>query len=121
MNTKYSKKSKYGSRKVTIDGVTYDSVKEYHRACELKLLERAGVISGLKRQVEYVLIPTQRIDGMVVERKCSYYADFVYWKDGQLVVEDVKGYRDPASAAYAKFTIKRKLMLYVYGIRISEV
>lgn len=41
--------------------------------------------------------------------------------DGKTVVEDVKGYRDPSSAAYAKFVIKRKLMLERYGIQIQEV
>lgn len=47
--------------------------------------------------------------------------DFVYTQDGETVVEDVKGYRDPASAGYAKYVIKRKLMLYRYGIRVREV
>ena len=112
---------KYGNRKTEIDGLEFDSKKEAQRYWELKLLQRAGVISGLELQKEFELIPTQRIDGKVVERACKYKADFAYKKDGKLVVEDVKGYRDPASAAYAKFTIKRKLMLYVHGIKIIEV
>lgn len=111
----YSKKSKYGSRKVTIDGVTYDSLKEYHRFCDLKLMQRAGIITGLQRQVKYELIPTQRINGKVIERPVNYYADFVYKMDRQLVVEDVKGYKTP------EYVIKRKLMLSVYGIQIHEV
>ena len=100
----------------------FDSVKECRRFAELMLLLKAGEISELECQKEYVLIPaTKRPDGKL-ERACTYVADFVYIdEDGQLVVEDVKGYRDPASAAYAKFVIKRKLMLQRYGICIKEV
>ena len=112
---------KYNNKKVVVNGITYDSKKEYARHCDLMLMERAGLISQLQRQVKYELIPTQRIDGKVVERPISYIADFVYYKDGGLVVEDVKGYRDPASAGYAKFVIKRKLMLWIHKIRITEV
>lgn len=78
----------------------------------------------LELQKKYVLIPAQRdCHNKVIERECAYYADFVYidCDSGELVVEDVKGYRDPASAAYAKYTIKRKLMLQIYGIRIKEI
>ena len=109
------KKSKYKNHIVTIDGVTYDSLKEYHRFCDLKLMQRAGIITGLQRQVKYELIPTQRINGKVIERPVYYYADFVYKMDRQLVVEDVKGYKTP------EYVIKRKLMLSVYGIQIHEV
>ena len=127
------KKSKYKNKTVTIDGITFDSMKEGNRYRELKLLERAGKITGLQRQVKYILIPSQfgrvpdaqRPGGtkrVCLERECSYIADFVYKNsDGQLIVEDVKGYRDPASAAYAKYVIKRKLMLERYDIQISEV
>ena len=107
--------SKYYSRKVTKDGVTFDSVKEYRRFCELSLLERAGAIADLKRQVKFELIPSQRIDGKVVERPCTYVADFVYQEGGKTVVEDTKGFRTK------DYIIKRKLMLHVHGIRITEV
>lgn len=112
---------KYNNKKVVVNGITYDSKKEYQRHCDLMLMERAGLISNLQRQVKYELIPTQRIDGKVVERPISYIADFVYHKDGGLVCEDVKGYRDPSSAGYAKFVLKRKMMLWIHGIRITEV
>ena len=115
------KAPKYKNTKVVVNGITYDSKKEYARHCDLMLMERAGLITNLQRQVKYELIPTQRIDGKVIERPVTYIADFVYTKDGGLCVEDVKGYRNPASAGYAKFVLKRKLMLYIYGIRITEV
>ena len=114
--------NKYGAQKVELDGIQFDSKKEAQRYAELKLLERGKVISNLQRQVKFVLIPTQRIDGKVVEREVSYIADFVYNDEqGSVVVEDVKGYRDPSSSGYAKFVIKRKLMLYLRGIRVNEV
>lgn len=123
-------RSKYGSRKVVRDGMTFDSVKEYNRWCELKLLERAGKIRNLKRQDKFVLIPAQHEDdtvgarggvkrGKLLEREISYVADFTYTQNGDTVVEDVKGYK--GGSAYAVFVIKRKLMLYIHGIRIKEV
>lgn len=107
--------SKYHSRKITRDGMTFDSVKEYRRYCELLLLERAGAITELQRQVKFELIPAQRIDGKVVERSCQYIADFVYQENGKRVVEDTKGMKTK------DYIIKRKLMLYIHGIRIKEV
>lgn len=106
--------AKYHNRKVTRDGETFDSVKEYRRFCELRLLERAGAVTDLRRQVKFELIPAQRIDGKVVERACSYVADFVYMENGQQVVEDAKGMRTQ------EYRLKRKLMLWVQGIRIRE-
>lgn len=123
--------SKYHSRKVTVDGVTYDSKKEYRRFKELSLLERAGTIQNLQRQVKYVLIPAQREfcneiytkgrkkgcfkPGKLLEKECSYIADFVYIQNGKTVIEDTKGFRTK------DYIIKRKLMLWVHGIQIKEV
>lgn len=103
--------SKYRNIKTTTsDGITHDSIKEANRWCELKLLERAGKIRLLQRQVKYALIPKQ--EG---EREVCYIADFVYQEDGRLVVEDVKGKRTK------DYIIKRKLMLWVHGIKIKEI
>ena len=102
--------SKYGNRKLKApDGQVFDSVKEFHRYGVLRLLERAGKISDLKRQVSFELIPKQ--DG---ERACTYVADFTYYEDGKLVVEDCKGFKTEV------YRLKRKLMLWVHGIRIKE-
>lgn len=109
---------KYRNKKITINGITYDSQKEYSRHNELKLLERAGVISDLERQVKYTLIPTQRIDGKVVEREVSYIADFRYQQDGETVVEDVKS---PITRKEPLYICKRKMMLYFHGIRIKQM
>ena len=102
--------SKYGNRKIKApDGQVFDSVKEFHRWGCLRLLERAGAIKDLKRQVKFELIP--RIGD---ERPCNYIADFTYMENGEMVVEDVKGVRTDA------YKIKKKLMLWVHGIRIKE-
>ena len=130
-----SSKLKYGSKKTILDGISFDSKKEANRWAELRILEKAGKIEDLRRQVKFELIPAQfesyprygkkgqRLkDGQTcVEQACNYYADFVYLEDGHLVVEDVKGYKDPRSVPYAKFVIKRKLMLWIHGIKIREV
>jgi hypothetical protein len=98
----------------TFDGNVHDSRKEANRWSQLLLLERAGVISDLKRQVRYELIPKQ--EG---ERAVYYVADFEYIENGNKVVEDVKGYKE--GLAYRVFAIKRKLMLYVHGIKVKEI
>ena len=104
---------------VKIDG--YDSKKEYRRAKELKLLEKKGIITGLQEQVKYELISPQyrfyEVQGVrkmlrkkkLIERGVYYIADFVYYR------EDTKGVRTK------EYIIKRKLMLYVHGIKIKEV
>lgn len=109
---------KYGNRKVERDGIVFDSVKECQRYCELKLMQRAGVISDLQLQVPFELIPAQKVefpDGVVKERSVTYIADFVYKQNGVQVVEDTKGYKT------AEYNMKRKMMLYFHNIRIREV
>ena len=100
-----------------IDGITFDSAKEAQRWAELKLLERAGQIFELQRQVPFVLVPKQERDGKVIERPVVYRADFVYTENGKEVVEDVKS---PATKT-KEYILKRKLMLWEYGIQIREV
>lgn len=81
------------------------------------MLQKAGEIQYLERQVRFTLIPTQKIDGKVVERPVVYIADFKYWdnRTGEQVVEDVKGMKTK------EYIIKRKLMLWRFGIKIYEV
>ena len=117
--------NKYHNRKVTtFDGIEHASQKEANRWCELKLLERAGKIYNLDRQVKFTLIPAQYEEVIVgkkpkkklVERECSYVADFVYADEtGHLTVEDTKGVKTK------DYVIKRKLMLKVHQIKIREV
>lgn len=126
-----AKTNKYNAKKVSVDGIEFDSKKEAKRYQELLLLQKAGEIYMLERQKTYELLPAQRepdtvgkrggvIKGKLLERAVEYVADFVYTdKNGKTVVEDVKGFRE--GGAYAVFVLKRKLMLYRYGIKIIEV
>lgn len=121
--------NKYNAKKIVVDGIKFDSKKEANRYSELKLLERCGAISNLELQKVYELIPAQyefyerygkngnRLkDGKrCLERSCIYKADFVYIENGKTVVEDVKGFR------IDEYKIKKKLMLYIHGIKIKEV
>lgn len=114
------RRNKYYARKCKIRGTVFDSRKEAQRYAELQLLLKAGLICDLERQKKYILVPPQRDEnGKLIEREISYIADFVYKENGKEVVEDVKGYKE--GAAYRIFTIKRKLMLWVHGIRVREV
>ena len=118
--------NKYHARKAVVDGITFDSRKEAERYMVLKEKAEKGQISGLQRQVKFIVIPAQREPdqigprggkkpGKLLERECAYIADFVYTENGQQVVEDTKGVRLP------EYIIKRKLMLYTYGIKIKEI
>ena len=115
--------NKYGAEKCQINGEVFDSKAEAHRWQELCLLEKAGEISNLRRQVKYNLLPSAKVatkkNGRTVlqtiEREVNYVADFVYEENGETVVEDVKGVRTK------EYVLKRKMMLYFHGIRIKEV
>ena len=107
--------NKYGNKKTVVNGITFDSKHEATRYVELRYMERAGLISDLQTQVAYELIPSQKRGGKVVERPVKYVADFVYKRDGETVVEDAKGLRTK------EYIIKRKLLLWEYGLRVIEV
>jgi hypothetical protein len=127
--------SKYHSKKLLYDGILFDSRKEARRYAQLKQLEKAGEIRGLQTQVEYELIPSiyeevetgeyykrgenkgkPKVKRQLLEHGVKYVADFVYTdKEGRLIVEDAKGFRTP------EYVLKRKLMLYLKDIKISEI
>lgn len=136
--------NKFGAKKIKdpATGFIFDSKAEFIRWCELRILERAGKITDLQRQEKFVLIPAQYITvetggrykrnypakgiragdpktkEVCLEQSCVYIADFVYKQDGITIVEDTKGYKK--GATYDLFVIKRKLMLWVHGIKIKE-
>lgn len=124
----YFKSRKYHNHKLTFEGQTFDSMKEYHRYLDLIALQMAGEITDLQRQVKYLLIPAQREPdqigkrggkkkGKLLEREVAYFADFVYklTETGETVVEDTKGMRT------TDYILKRKMMLFFHGIKIKEI
>lgn len=110
-----SEKSKYGAKKVEIDGIKFDSRRESERYIILKHLQQIGVIKDLQLQVPFELQPKYVIDGKTI-RAIKYVADFVY-KDklGNTVVEDSKGYRTK------EYLLKKKMFEYKFNLKIMEV
>lgn len=108
---------KYRNKKVTLGDMTFDSKKEANRWVELAIMQKNGEITDLDTQVVFELIPAQRdpVTKKVLERAVHYVADFVYYRGNERVVEDTKGFKTP------EYIIKRKLMLWVHGIRIQEI
>lgn len=96
------KPSKYGARKVTIDGVTFDSAGEANRWRQLQLLAKAGVVKGLGKP--HPSFPIM-LNGTKV---CTVEMDFAYSENGHAVVEDFKGMDTPMSR------LKRKLLAAAY-------
>lgn len=134
MKSKFRSSNKYHSKKITRDGMTFDSLKEYRKFRELSLLEKAGVITDLQRQVEFELIPAQyediptgevykrgerkgqpKIKRVCVEKSVKYIADFVYKENGKTIVMDTKGVKTK------DYILKRKMLLYLHKIKIKEV
>lgn len=126
--------NKYGAKKCSLMGTSFDSRLEGNRAIFLLGALKEGKIRNLRRQVEFELIPKQiyKVEKQlktkvkeverVAEQKCCYVADFVYEKrmpddTWQTVVEDTKS---PATKT-GEYVIKRKLMLFRHGIRIREI
>lgn len=108
-------RSKYNNKKIEVDGIIFDSRREANRYKALKLLEQSGEISNIERQKRFELIPKQVDANGRIVRACSYVADFVYTdKEGRQIVEDVKGMRTDV------YKIKKKLMLYVHGVTVTE-
>lgn len=109
-------KNKYCNKKVIFNGLKFDSQAELKRYKELLLLEKVGEIKSLKTQVNFNLIPKGVKSDGKIERGLSYKADFTYLnKSNNLIVEDVKGFKTK------DYIIKRKLMLWWYGITIKEI
>ena len=105
--------SKYNARKTVIDGIQFDSAKEAKRYTRLRALEDEGKIQHLRLQVPFELVPSFECDG-VKYRGMKYVADFVYVRDGKVVVEDCKGFKTP------EYKMKKKLMAYINHINIEE-
>ena len=124
------KRSKYGNRKVIVEGINFDSEREAKRYLILKEYQNKGDISDLKLQVVYELIPaikelktvvlkTKTIQkDVTIQQAITYRCDFTYVKDEKLIVEDVK---ISPKMLPPEYKLKKKLLRYVHGIDIREV
>lgn len=106
---------KYHNKKVKVYGIEFDSKKEAARYLVLRDEQKRGLITDLRLQVPFVLIPSQKRDDGKTERPCKYVADFVYTRNGKTIVEDTKGFKT------GEYIIKRKLMLLIHGITVQEL
>ena len=106
--------SKYGNVKCEVGSEKYRSKREMRRHQDLLLLQRAGEISDLKREVPFVLAAAVRYSGKRATPALRYLADFTYMRSGQFCVEDSKGVRTEG------FRIKKHLMMYAHGIEVIE-
>lgn len=106
--------SKYKNKKTVIDGISFASQKEAKRYQQLKQLEKDKKITDLRLQVSYELQPHYKINGKTI-RAIKYVADFVYIKNGELVIEDTKGFRTEV------YKLKKKMFEYKYHKEITEI
>lgn len=103
-----TKKSKYHSKKVVIDGITFDSQKEARKYCELKLLKKAGEIVDFELQPEFILQEGYRDSAGKWIRPIKYKADFrIVHPNGREVIIDTKGYRTEVYRLKKKMLLKR--------------
>lgn len=100
--------SKYRAKSVVVGGLFFPSQKEARRWAELQLMERAGLISNLRRQVRHTL----SVNGVKI---CVYVSDHEYTENGEHVTEDVKGMITP------EYKLKRAMMWAIHGIKIREI
>ena len=101
------KANKYSAIKTEVDGIVFHSKREATRYQDLRVMQQAGLISGLALQPKYPL----EVNGVKIG---NYIGDFLYTENGQRVVEDTKGVKTPV------YKLKRRLMLALYGIEIRE-
>ena len=106
-------RNKFNAKKTTVDGIEFDSAKEAKRYTKLRDMEEAGEIEGLRLQVPFEILPSFECEG-VKYRGMKYVADFVYVRNGKVVVEDCKGFKTQ------EYKLKKKLMAYVNHVNIEE-
>jgi len=99
--------TKYRAVPTYVGNIRFPSKAQAQRYSELKLLERAGVVSDLNLEVPFDIV----ING---KRVAKYIADFVYLEGGNRIVEDKKGMRTPV------YRLKKKNIEALYGITIRE-
>lgn len=124
------KRGKYKNHKIEFNGIKFDSKKEMQRYILLKEAENKGIIQDLKLQVRFELIPAikeeyvehlktkDKIKTRTVQLPITYTCDFQYYKNGELIVEDVKASK---SMLPKEFVLKEKMMFALKGIKIKKV
>ena len=110
--------TKYHATHCQVGGEKYRSHRERDRHQELLLMQRAGLIAGLCREVPFVLAPGVKIEGEKRARPAlRYFCDFVFSdvRSGLVVAQDAKGVQTPI------YRLKKHLMATVHGVHVQEV
>ena len=110
------KTNKYHNKKVTHFGIEFQSQAEGKRFLILKALQDSGLITGLQLQVAFELAPAVTIQGRK-HPPLKYIADFTYFREEEMIIEDVKG----MSKVPQLYALKLHLMMSVLGLEINEV
>lgn len=105
--------NKFKAKKIKVDGMVFDSKREYKRFLYLLELEKEQKITHLDRQVKFELLPKQK-----GERAITYLADFVYVDNGVLVVEDVKS---KITKKQTDYILKRKMIKYFWISNLEKL
>lgn len=108
-NKNCNKPNKFHNKKIKVDGVVYDSTKEYERHCYLQLLEKSKDICNLRFHDKKDQITL--IDDPVVR----YIPDFCYDEDGKHIVEDFKGVQTK------EFILKKKMIISMIKKGIIDI
>lgn len=108
-------KTKYGNKKVEVDGILFDSVMEARYYAHLKRLKEQWIVSSFELQPKFVLLDSFKKNGKTF-RAITYNADFKVWyTDGRIEVVDVKG------MITQQFELRRKLFEYRYPYELKLV
>ncbi len=114
-----TKSGRIRHEKIRVGDLEFDSVAEHDRYLELRVMEKAGVISGLECHPRYEILPRQETpSGRPDFRPVVYTPDFRYVREGRTVVEEVKS---EYSRQERDYVLRRKLILYTLGIYVEEL
>ena len=126
------RRSKFGNKKIMVDGIQFDSRKEAKFYLFLKEAQKNGEIRDLRLQVPYELIPAIYEDQVVhlktkdkivskcVQKAVHYVADFVYY-DNATGLEEVVDVKSEITRKHPVYLLKKKMMRAFKGIAINEV
>ena len=102
---KPSKNAKYRAYKTSVDGHTFDSLKEANYYKDLKLRLKGTDIKGFCLQPTFILAPGLK-----------YKADFIVFNnDGTYDVIDVKGFKTK------EYIAKKKVFEDKYNLKLTEI
>lgn len=109
MGTEKEVRGKFGSLKITVNGIQFDSIMESRYYIHLLMLLEDKKIKSFERQVTIELQPKFKDFSGKTILPIRYIADFIIThNDGSKTVIDVKGVETP------EFKLKKKMFMFKY-------